>query len=404
MAMARPQSSLMDYANFGANVYQSRQTGKLARATEAQNTMIEQMQMQQQIELMHKELIISARKVLIEVGDIIEILQAAFEKYPAHTAISVEMIGEMLEPISADLFEELADLERQREISKALENIKLKVSKLPAEQIAIRDKMIHIVTHQDELGADILTAKTNEENLVRLEQLKIEWENGQPEWQQLQLESSVRVKEVKKVGLWYFIASLFILPIIFVISSIYRQNIEDDVIMHVGFTWIALSVYPLARLLGLFTIPIHPLRIIKNEIWLLECALLDLDETNATFESKYEGESISEKMLELQASWNEYLDHYTPDEDEDFSESEESNSDSQRNIATTSVSDRGSEVDAVPNAWGERGPRSPPRNSPPQDLNGQTDDDGYEWLEYPIHSEKWWYRDVAESEWKRWEQ
>ena len=37
-------------------------------------------------------------------------------------------------------------------------------------------------------------------------------------------------------------------------------------------------------------------------------------------------------------------------------------------------------------------------------MNGQVDDDGYEWLEYPVHSEKWWYREVSETSWMRWEQ
>lgn len=402
--MSRPQSSLMDYANFGTNVYQSRQTAKLAKAAEAQNALIEQMQMQQQLEMMKKELIITARKVLIEAGDLVENLNLAFEKYPAHTAISIEMVDDMLEPLTSDLFEEIADIERHRTVEKSIAKLKRKVDNLSSEEIEIREKMIHIMTHGDQLTLDIETAKINEENQVKLSELKPQWEESQDEWIKLEHESLVRVKSTKKVGLLYFLSSIFLLPVTFGISSIVLQLPEDDVMVAVVTILLALSAWPLINVYKLYNYPMHPLKHLKDEIWLLEYGLLDLDQTNERFASNYEGDCTSDKMVELQKYWNEYIDYYTPDEDEDFSEYEPQKVRKSQTLFSATKKAVSSGTEKVKDVWEKSGPKSPPRNSPPEDMNGQVDNDGYEWLEYPVHSEKWWYREPSNSNWERWEE
>ena len=174
------------------------------------------------------------------------------------------------------------------------------------------------MTHEDQLTIDIETAKINEESQIKLSELKPRWEENQDEWLKLEHESLLRVKSTKKVGLLYFLSSILLLPVTFGISSIVLQLPEDDVMVAVVTILLALSAWPLINVYKLYNYPIHPLKHLKDEIWLLEYGLLDLDQTNERFASNYEGDCTSDKMVELQKYWNEYIDYYTPDEDRIF--------------------------------------------------------------------------------------
>ena len=123
--MSRPKSSWGDIANFGANVYQSRQISRLASEQAESNAIlqrqIEDMQMQQQIEKMRKDLLKKARALILDFENLIDSVNEKWNHNPVMASIEADATqmafdDAKLSGVNEDLFDEMYDLERFRNV------------------------------------------------------------------------------------------------------------------------------------------------------------------------------------------------------------------------------------------------------------------------------------------------
>ena len=127
----------------------------------------------------------------------------------------------------------------------------------------------------------------------------------------------------------------------------------------------------------------HPLRLLKESISKLE---QKMDYQNDRFEDMiniYDGMTTSEELRNLHEYWLYFVDEHSPQEGEEFTPVIESN------IGL--------------NPPKKQLPRGPPGKTPSIDMHGSYDDEGYEWLEFPEGSDKWFYREASNQPWEDWE-
>jgi hypothetical protein len=386
--MARPKSSMMDFANFGANVYHARQTSKIAQAQQDQNEILQaelgMMRQQQEMAAMQKDRLVAARNLLLMMDDELERIKLVFPYYPGHTSLMYDMLSQSFDDsgLNNDIFEEIVDIERFNQLKKEMKGTQKKVLNLTEKDLQIKSTLLHYTANEPELIEDIDTAKVIENFEVELETLKIKWDQGKNEWSALERANEIRRMKYKKMSSITLVVSLIgICLCYFLTSQVFKMTTDETggyLILTFGGIWLIPFLVFAYTYWNPVISPNHPLNIVRERIPEVESQLSQSHVTFANLSAKYNNLYRSPDLEALRSEWNEYVDIHSPGEDEDFEDRETEHFQHAAPI-----------------------PRSPPVLQPRLDATGVLGDDGYEWIQYPAQSGTWYWRDQQTGQWVR---
>lgn len=224
--MSRPKSSWGDIANFGANVYQSRQINKLAREQSEANALlqmqIEDMQRQQMMEELKKESLKHARNLILEFEEMITSTQGKVQNNPILASIETDALelafnDSQSSGMDSDFFEEMYDLERYRKVQSGIGELKQLTSKLTEEQSSIKENIISYSIQFDDYERAIKHAENMPIVQSRYDDLSTELENLQPQWDQFESNAiELNDKKTKMQWVMFSILSIIFIPILLI--------------------------------------------------------------------------------------------------------------------------------------------------------------------------------------------
>ena len=395
-------TSLWDVANAGMNAYNARQTSKLRKEMAEQNAMLhselEQMRMSQELERMKKEMIIQSRNLILDLEDELNRIEAAFPKYPAHSSLTFDLLENMFESsgIESNLFEEIHDIERFRHVQKRVVETSATVSKLAPKDVEVKANLIRYTTEEEELQGAIRLAIQVEDTTIELEENSTKWKKSQDEWNSLMDQVDERREKFNTTVMWMTLFGLLGIGAAYAVMTLTTDMLDSAVQ-----EWLWYLFGGLAIIILLFSghhksNPIvgerHPLRLLRDSIPELREKMDRLNSKFGGIPNVYDGISTSEGLKNLHTSWLQFVDEHSPEEGEVF----------ETLIVEKEVQ---SEPVLKPEPAGppkKNVPRGPPKKRPPADMKGEVGDDGFEWLEYPEDSDKWFYRESDDQPWDNW--
>ena len=189
--MSRPKSSWGDIANFGANVYQSRQISRLASEQAESNAIlqrqIEDMQMQQQIEKMRKDLLKKARALILDFENLIDSVNEKWNHNPVMASIEADATqmafdDAKLSGVNEDLFDEMYDLERFRNVESKIAKCVGRKQELNPAMLEIKQNVILYTSQFEDLELSIQLSSQLPKLRKRFEELDREVTEKQPDW------------------------------------------------------------------------------------------------------------------------------------------------------------------------------------------------------------------------------
>jgi|TARA_B110000908_G_C10236183_1_gene443453 hypothetical protein len=227
--MSRPKSSWGDITNFGANVYQSRQISKLANQQSENNALLqmqmENMQRQQMMEEMTKEVLKHARTLILEFEDMINTTRKKMQQNPILASIETDALemafrDSQSSGMDSDLFEEMYDLERYRKVESGINELKQLTSKLTDEQSAIKDNILSYSMQFDDYEQAIQLGENIPALQVRHHELFSEVSRLQSQWNQFESNAIIlNGKMTKTEWIMFSILSVICLPVLFIMLS-----------------------------------------------------------------------------------------------------------------------------------------------------------------------------------------
>ena len=394
--MAKRGNTVWDFGNLGVDLYQTRQIKKMHSDMEdATNTIqmqILEMQMAQHMESNKKQMMVEFRKLVLEIEEELVRIRQAFSKYPAHSAISFDLLCQMLaeSPLSSEFFEEFHDIERTKLVERKLAETGVWINSRMTS--SIEDNKLNILkytTEEPNLVAAIELALEREDiemqrnktqsNLIDFE---AEWEQSQPEWEKKQIEISERKAKLSTTAKYSILTGvgLTIPGILLSLSGLpiaSEAHLED----YVSYVLFASFIPPILMWLQFSSSPIlsksDPLVILSNSISSYEIRLAELDQKLSSPVPNFDGLKTSAELTQLKSEWLNFVDRNSPQKNEYVSEI------------------------AKPVAPPINSFEGPPR-SPSISLNGQMDENNKEWIEYPSGSDRWHYRFGKGTEWTLW--
>jgi len=225
--MSRPKSSWGDIANFGANVYQSRQINKLANQQSEANALlqmqIEDMQRQQMMDEMKKEALKHARNLILEFEEIITLTRGKVQHNPILASIETDALelafkDSQSSGMDSDFFEEMYDLERYRKVQSGISELKQLTSKLTDEQSSIKENIISYSIQFDDYERAIRHAENIPIVQSRYDDLSAELDSLQPKWNQFESNAiELNDKTTKMQWIIFSILSIIFIPILGII-------------------------------------------------------------------------------------------------------------------------------------------------------------------------------------------
>ena len=225
--MSRPTPSWGDIANFGANVYQSRQISRLASEQAESNAIlqrqIEDMQMQQQIEKMRKDLLKKARALILDFENLIDSVNEKWNHNPVMASIEAEATqmafdDAKLSGVNEDLFDEMYDLERFRNVESKIAKCVERKRELNPPMMEIKRNVILYTSQFDDLEIAIQLSSQLPGLRRRLEELDREVSEKKPEWIRFESNANRVNAEMEKksnlaAGVLFLIGiAIFMLP------------------------------------------------------------------------------------------------------------------------------------------------------------------------------------------------
>jgi len=393
--MGKGGPTVVDIANLGVDLYQTRQIKKMHLDMEEATTTIQiqmlQMQMAQEEEAKKKSLIIESRKLVLEIENEIGRIRRAFLKYPAHSSLTFDMLYHMIEesPLNTDLFEEFVDIERSRAMEHNVVETKAWIdSRTTPSIVDIKQKILRYSTEEPDLVAAIEMAAEREDWQSQREQtqtnivdLQAKWEGARPEWEEKQAEIEVRKGKLSQTAKFSILSGVGLAIALISLSALFLRVPEAELETYVSYILYASWGYPLLMWLNLSANPIipknDPLILLRDSIASQEIQLSELDEMLADSPPAFDDRSTSAELTQLKVEWLDFVDKNSPRPNEFFEDPLK---------AATSTS---------------KFTAGPPR-VPAASLSGDEVGEGQEWIEYPPTSDRWFYRQSKGEDWIRW--
>ena len=326
--MSRRDVSLFDVANAGMNAYNMHQTSKLRSEMAEQNAMmqfeLEQMRMAQELEAMKKQMIIQARNLILEVEEEIDRIDVASSHYPAHSSLSMDILENMLQEagIESNMFEEIHDIERFRNMQKHMMEVSSKVSRLDANNLEIKANLFRYSTEDDELSEAIELTEVRETTMVDYDEKSARWQNSQHDWASLEKQEKERNTKYNNMLVITTILGIIVTGAIFFglseLSSMEKEEIE-------GAAGISGCIFGFALLTTFWIKDAYPVIKADNPLKLLKENVSELEEKLGYLNSKYEsipnlygGLTTSGELRGLYANWMAYVDQHSPTAGEQY--------------------------------------------------------------------------------------
>ena len=378
----------MDFANFGANVYQARQTAKIARAQEEQNEILQaelgMIRFQQELAAIKKEQLIAGRNLILTLDEELERISQAYDYYPSHSSFMFDLLEGTFEEsgLTASVFEEINDIDRFNKLTRNIRNTKRRVSNLTHEQLEIKNNLHKYSVEEGDLVDAIDLAKDIEITSKELTALTEEWDNSQDEWASLNQKNDLRRQKNKSTYNLFLLVSVFSVAVCYITTAMVLGMNNQEITQYCSITCVIAWVYPIG--LGIVSAlnpilpPNHRLCVLQQQIFTLKKELEKLEFEFKDIPERFDGLTNSADLEELRTYWLDYVDHHSPNELDVF----ENNEDVFERAPTT--------------------PKGPPIPKPNRNISGEFDDEGYEWIEYPSDSGNWFYREENNAEWQIW--
>lgn len=309
--MPRPKSSWGDIANFGANVYQSRQMSKLASQQAEHNALLqmqmENMQRQQMMEDMKKEALKHARNLILEFEDMItntsrkvnhNLILASIET----DALEMAFNDAQSNGLDADFFEEMYDLERYRKVGTGINELKHITSNLTDEQLAIKNNVLSYSMQFDDYEKAISLAEKLPAVQSRHNELSTELSSLQPQWDQFESNAIILNGKMAKTEIILFsILSVICLSIMIIMLTSngsflgVAEGSEDEMMVGIGscFAWVLIG----GSIFGFFET--RKIIIPNSETLLGESSRDDIEEQLALYRSM-DANLFSDEIEELE--------------------------------------------------------------------------------------------------------
>jgi hypothetical protein len=393
--MAKQGPTGWDIANLGVDLYQTRQIKKMHTDMEEATNIIQmqmlEMQMAQDREANKKQMMVEFRKLVLEIEEEIARIRQAFPKYPAHSAISFDLLSQMFaeSPLSSDFFEEFQDIERTKAMEQNLADTRVWIDSRLTPSIAdTKQKMLQYATEEPNLVAVIETAVEREDlesqrnqtqsNLI---DLQAKWEQSQPEWEEKQIEIGERKAKLSKTAKYSILSGAGLAILLLSLSALFLRIPEAQLEEYVSYILYASWGFPLLMWYYYRSSPIlsknNPLVLLRDSIASGKIKLAELDQMLSTPMPNFDGRTTSDEMTHLLSERWVFVDKNSPQPDEY------------------------SAASAQPLSPPTHPFEGPPR-TPSVTLKGQVDEHGREWIEYPPGSDRWHYRQMRGGEWTQW--
>jgi len=326
--MSRRDISLFDVANAGMNAYNMRQTSKLRNEMAEQNAMmqyeLEQMRMAQELEAMKKQMIIQARNLILEVEEEINRIEVASKYYPAHSSLSMDILENMLQGsgIESNMFEEIHDIERFRNMQKHLMGVSSRVSKLSPADVEIKANLLRYTTEDDELSEAIDLTATREATIVDYNEKSARWEQSMGDWASLEKRERERDSKYNKMtGITVVIGIIITGLLYFALTELSTMELEQiEGVVGLSACVFGIAVLILIQIKGARRVirSDNPLKLLKENVEELTEKMSYLDEQYASIPALYGGLSTSDELSQLYAKWMAYVDQHSPTDGEVF--------------------------------------------------------------------------------------
>tara|TARA_B100001175_G_C19506796_1_gene641350 strand:- start:2167 stop:3354 length:1188 start_codon:yes stop_codon:yes gene_type:complete len=384
-----------DIANLGVDIYQTRKISQLRKEISESNEVIQmqmlEMQMAQQMESNKKQMMVEFRKLVLEIEEELLRIRRFFTKYPAHSAISFDLLSQMLaeSPLSSEFFEEFHDIERTKVMEQNLAETRVWIESRMTS--SIEDTKLNILkytTEEPNLVAAIELALEREDfemqrnqNQSNLINLNAKWEQSQPEWEMKKIKIRERKTKLSSTAKYSILSGAGLVILILSLSAVYLRIPESQLEDYVSYVFYASWIPPIFMWLQFSSSPIlskkDPLVILRNSISSCEIRLAELDQILSSPAPNFDGKKTSAELTQLKSEWLSFVDKNSPKSEEYAA-------------ASTPPS-------SAPKHLFEGPPRTPSVS-----LKGQIDENGREWIEYPPGSDRWHYRLMSRGEWMQW--
>jgi hypothetical protein len=263
---------------------------------------------------------------------------------------------------------------------------------LSPQDVEIKANLIRYTTEEEELVEAIQLTETLEATSVEFEENSAKWEEAQPEWESLQQQTKDRRSKFSKMGAFVLIFGLIAIgaayAVMVMVTDLLNSEIEEYMLYSFGglggILLLIISAHGANPIIG----NDHPLKLLKESIPVLEEKLGYLNEKYESVPHLYDGRTTSGQLHELHTSWLQYVDQHSPLEGEQYEDPPAAEP-----IEYASV---------LQSPSGPPKPRGPPAKHPSIDMMGSVSDDGYEWIEFPESSDKWFYRASSDQPWDEW--